>query len=375
MNSSKISKSIAKDDGAFAVLFSVLFGMGLLLIISYLVIDGGNIAIERRVIQNVAESSAIALAKECSLNSTSCRTSNTAALLATANSPDGKTRIAEICIKGTNQNSQPCQIPSNAKLDCTPLPAGTSNFVRVRTQTQTQTGNSLESQAGNTEQYQLNGCAQAIWGNASSAQVYAPFAFSICQWAAYGNGLQVIDEFFPNQGVNTCTYTFTDLQGQSFTRSGISGWAAIDLLSSTIATQNQASESCPDPATDTPAAIRIGDVLSGITRDTSSSNYCGDSNLVSKINVWVNKTVYLPLVSTVKLSGQSTQHTVEAFSAFELNGYSIKGVRGGTYPSGNWCPNNKNCLYGKFISTFSPGSDVNINPGGPNIGLQAIKLS
>ena len=184
MKSSKLSKKMTKDDGAFAVLFSVLFGMGLLLIISYLVIDGGNIAIERRVIQNVAESSAIALAKECSLNSTSCRTSNTARLLATANSPDGKTRITELCIKGTNQNSQPCQIPSNAKLDCTPLPVGTSNFVRVRTQTQTQTGNSLESQAGNTEQYQLNGCPQAIWGNASSAQVNAPFAFSICEWAA-----------------------------------------------------------------------------------------------------------------------------------------------------------------------------------------------
>lgn len=375
MIEAELSTKHSTEHGAFAVLFSVLFGMGLLLVISYLVIDGGNIAIERRVIQNVAESSAIALAKECSLNLQGCRTSATATSLSVSNSPDGKTRITEVCIKGTNQSSQPCQIPNSSKLDCANLPAGTANFVRVRTQTQTQTSNSLESLAGNNDQYQLNGCAQAIWGNASSAQVFAPFAFSICQWAAIGNGLKVIDEFLPNQGVNTCTYTFTDLQGQSFTRSGISGWAAIDLLSQSIPTQNRASESCPDPNSDTPASLRIGDVLNGITRDVSSSNYCDDSNLVSKIGVWVNKTIYLPLVSTVKLSGLSTQHTVEAFSAFELNGYSIKGVRGGTYPSGNWCPNNKNCLYGKFISTLSPASDISITPGAPNIGLQAIKLS
>lgn len=363
------------ERGAFAVLFSILFGMGLLVIVSYLVIDGGNIAIERRVLQNVAESSAIALAKECALSIPNCRTSTTPSLISNINSPDGKTRLTEVCIKGTNQNSQPCEMPNGAKLDCSTLPAGTSNFVRIRTQTQSETSNYIESLFGNQDQYQLNGCAQAIWGNAASAQVYAPFAFSICQWASSGESLRVIDEFLPNQGVNTCTFTFQDLLGQSFTRTGISGWASINLRSSGIPLQNQASEACPDPSTDMPATLRIGDVIAGVTRDVSSSNYCEDSNLINKVNVWLNKLVYLPLVSTVKLSGLATEHIVEAFSGFELTGYSIKGTRGGSYPNGNWCPNNKNCLYGKFVSTLSPASDVSINPGNPNIGLQAIRLS
>lgn len=364
-----------KDQGAFSILFSILLGFGLIVMISILVLDGGNLAAERRELQNVAESGAIALARECSINLSSCRTSQTPQNMALLNSPDGKTSITEVCIKGSNQLMQPCQLPSAAKLDCAPIPAGTTNFVRVRTQTLTKSGSALDSLFGNSTNYQLNGCAQAIWGNASSAQVFAPFAFSICQWALLGSGPQVIGEFLPNRGVSTCNYSFTDLQGQSFTRSGISGWASIDLRSSTISTINQASESCPDPTTDAPASLRIGDVVNGITRDTSSSNFCDDSNLANKIGVWVNRTVFLPLVATEKLSGQATIHTIEAFAAFKFLGYSIKGVSGGTYPSGNWCANNDNCIYGEFIATLSPGSDVSIQPGTPNIGMQAIRLT
>jgi uncharacterized membrane protein len=58
--------------GAFSVLFSLILGVGLIILIGTLVLDGGDIAVERRVLQNVAESSAIALAKECATNSQSC---------------------------------------------------------------------------------------------------------------------------------------------------------------------------------------------------------------------------------------------------------------------------------------------------------------
>ncbi len=366
--------AVASEKGGYSILFAVIFGTGLLIVVFTIVLDGGNISAERRVLQNVAESGALALAKECSTSPTTCASSTTPEQLAAFNSPDALTTITEVCVKGFNRMLQPCQLPSTTNLDCAQIPAGTSNYVRVRTQTKTSDGNTLSPLFGNNENYQLNGCAQAIWGNASSAQVFAPFALSICEWARLGAGANPIDEFKTNQGVSTCTYTFADLQGQTFTRTGISGWAAINLLSSTISSIYQASESCPDPATDTPATLRIGDVVDGITRDTSSSNYCGDSNLASKIQVWVNKEVYLPLVTTIKLSGQATQHTVEAFTGFEFLGYSIKGVRGGVSPSPNWCPNNSNCIYGQFTNTLSPNSDVNVQPGNPNIGLQAIKL-
>lgn len=367
-------ETLSSENGAFSVLFSVILGVGLIVIISTLVIDGGDIAVERRVLQNVAESSAIALAKECAINSQTCLSSTTPEFFAQLNSPDALSTITEVCVKGENRSMQACQPPDVSKLDCAPIPAGITNYVRIRTQTLSSDGDRLSPLFGGNESYRLKGCAQATWGNAASAEVYAPFAFSICQWAALGTGPQVIGEFLPNQGVSTCTFTFTDLQGQTFTRSGISGWASIDLISPTLPSGSRASESCPNPSTDTPARLRIGDVLSGITRDTSSQIFCDDSNLVGKIDVWVNKEVFLPLVATVKLSGQSTEHTIQAFSGFKFFGYSIKGVRGGTYPSEDWCPNNENCIYGEFTTTLSPGSDVNTQPGNPNIGLQAIKL-
>jgi Flp pilus assembly protein TadG len=363
-----------EETGGYSILFAVIFGTGLLVVIFTIVLDGGNINAERRTLQNVAEAGAIALAKECSTNSSTCISSTFPEQLAIANSPDQLTTIAEVCVKGLNRQGQTCQLPSNARLDCNILPQGTSNFVRVRTQTLGSDGSFLAPLFGATNNYQLNGCAQAVWGNAGSASVFSPFALSVCDWARYGSGLNTILEFEQNQGVATCTYTFTDLQGQSFTRTGISGWAAIDLLSSSIPVSNQASVACPDPSADEPATIRIGDSLNGITRDTSSQNYCGDTNLVSRIPVWVGKEIYLPLVSTVKLSGNATSHTVEAFTGFKFNGYSIKGTQGGTTPNGNWCPKNTNCIYGEFTNTLSPNSDVNIQPGTPNIGVQAIKL-
>jgi Flp pilus assembly protein TadG len=365
----------AKEEaGGYSILFAVIFGTGLLVVIFTIVLDGGNISAERRTLQNVAEAGAIALAKECSTNSSTCISSAFPEQLAIANSPDQLTTISEVCVKGLNRQGQACQLPSNVKLDCNILPQGTSNFVRIRTQTLGSDGSFLAPLLGDSNNYQLNGCAQAVWGNAGSASVYVPFALSICDWARYGSGSNVIFEFEPNLGVATCTYTFTDLQGQSFTRSGISGWAAINLLSSSIQGTNQASVACPDPSADKPATLKIGDSLDGITRDTSSTNYCGDTNLVSKIPVWVGKEFYLPLVSTIKLSGQATIHIVEAFTGFKFEGYSIKGVRGGVTPNGNWCPNNANCIYGEFTNTLSPNSDVNIQPGSPNIGVQAIKL-
>lgn len=366
--------SLRQENGGYSILFAVIFGTGLLVVIFTIVLDGGNISAERRTLQNVAESSAIALAKECSFNPTTCISSSYPEQFAVANSLDKTTSISEVCVKGLNRQDRTCELPNSAKLDCSLIPQGTPNYVRVRTQTLGGDGTQLTPLFGAGSSYQLNGCAQAIWGNAGSAEVYMPFALSVCDWARYGTGFNIINEFETNLGVSTCTYTFSDLQGQSFTRNGISGWAAVDLQSSSITASNQASETCPDPVSDKPAQLQIGTTLNGFTRDTSSANYCGDTNLVSKLSAWVGKELYIPLVSTIKLSGQATIHTVEAFTGFKFGGYSIKGVRGGVTPNGNWCPNNRNCLYGEFTNTLSPNSDVSIQPGSPNIGVQAIKL-
>jgi len=120
-------KIIDKSErGGYSILFAVIFGTGLLIVVFTIVLDGGNISSERRVLQNVAESGALALARECSTSPMSCASSSTPEQLAALNSPDQLTSVTEVCVRGVNRLLQPCQLPSTTKLDCAPLPTGTS---------------------------------------------------------------------------------------------------------------------------------------------------------------------------------------------------------------------------------------------------------
>lgn len=365
------------ERGSYSILFSVILGTGLLIAIFTIVLDGGNIVAERRVLQNVADAGALALAKECVQAPDHCRDSfsifqsTQPEQLAALNSPDGLTKITEVCVKGRNQFGLACQLPNSLKLDCATLPATAFNYVRIRTQSLNPDGGFLKPLFGADQSYQVNGCSQAIWGNVRSMPIYVPFALSICTWPKLEVDAQVIQEFKPNDGVTSCS--FSDLQGNANTKSGMFGWAAIDLLSASLQQGNRASEACPDPNTDKPATVQIGDIFEVITRDSSSQNFCDDSNLESKMIVWLGKKIFIPLVSTQELQGQATRHEVQAFAEFDFQGYSIKGTKGGAFPASSSC--SRNCLYGEFTeTTFYSDSDVNVQPGTPNIGLQAIKL-
>ena len=369
------------ETGAVLALVGALVAASVFLGILALVIDGGALYLERRTVSNAAESGALSLARLCADQPNTCVSSSIAQEMANADSPDGATKVTEVCVSGKTPSGSTCLTPTGTKLDCTPVPNGVSSYARVRTETlSNEPGGGISALFDFGQTNSLKACAQARWGNASSAAVYSPFAISICEWARQQSLPRVLTEFNTNSGVSDCTYTFTDQSGMTYTKSGINGWAALDLMSSTLPDGAKASVACPNPATDQPAYLRIGYQLNQITRDQSSSNYCGNSDLVSKMSNWLNQTLYLPLVSTAKLSGNATVHTIEAFAAFKLYGYSLlKGNgsstnMGGTVPSGSWCPKNTNCIYGEFIKTISPDSEISTGSGVPNVGIQAIEL-
>ena len=373
-------KRIRSEEGGVAALVAIFVSAGIFLTAIALSVDSGVLYLERRVVDNAAQAAALALARECAQNTTTCPTSRVPQEISNRNSPDSATRITELCVNGKTALGNPCQSSTGTSIDCGAVPSSVKQYARIRTETQNPDQSAGTSTFfSNGKVLTLIGCAQAQWGNATSASSFSIFAVSICEWARQQSGLRVIAEFNTNTGTSDCTYTFTDYAGQTFTRSGINGWGALDLLSASLPADARASAQCPNPAVDRPAYLRIGYTLNQITRDQSSSNYCGNSNLSSKIGVWLNQTLYIPLVSTQKLQGNATVHTVEAFAAFKFLGYSLlKGSGsssdiGGTYPSGNWCPKNTNCIYGEFIRTISPGSEVG-NNGGPQLGLQAIEL-
>mgnify|MGYP006267660251 CR=1 FL=1 len=370
------------EQGGVFVIVAVMFSTTLFLSVISMVVDGGVVYLERRTISNTAESAALALARECSQNPNSCAIPSFLQQLVNSNSPDGATEVTEICINGRTATGNTCMPAGKSAVDCSVLSSDAINFARVRTKSSSpDTNQGIKTFFSGAQISSLEGCAQAEWGNASSAPTYSPFAISICEWAKEQKLPRVLTEFTTSSGVSSCTYTFTDLLGKTFTRSGINGWAALDLLSPTLPAEARASVACPDPTTDTPANLSIGNQLNQITKDQSSSTYCGSSDLQSKMGAWLNQVLFLPLVSTAKISGGSTLHTVEGFAAFKLLGYSLAKKTGqsnnvgGVTPSGSWCPKSTNCIYGEFVSTFSSNSQITSNPGIPNIGLQAIELA
>ena len=369
------------ESGSVTTLVAIFTSALVLFASIALAVDAGIIYLERRTVANSAQSAALALARECIERPTSCVTTNPAQNLANLNSPDGLTSVTEICVDGKRPNGSNCLPLTSSQLDCAPIPSTVTKYVRVRTESQSSNpGIGVQTFFSTENSHRLKACAQVRWGNAGSAPVYTPFAVSICEWAKQQSLPRVLLEFKTNDSVSSCTFTFTDMSGQTFTRSGISGWAALDLLSTSLPAAARSNVSCPNPVSDQPAYLQIGYQLSQITRDQSSQNYCGNSDLKTKMNQWLNQDLYLPLISTVKLSGNATVHTVEAFAAFKLLGFSLqKGSGsssdvGGSVPNGNWCPKNTNCIYGEFIRTISPNSEISNQPGVPNVGLQAIEL-
>lgn len=375
-------EKVRDESGSVTTLVAIFTATFVLFGAIALAVDSGVIYLERRTVANSAQSAALALARECIERPSTCATSNPSQSLANSNSPDGLTSITEICVDGKLSNGSACQTLSSSQLDCAPIPTSVRKFVRVRTESQSSNpGIGVQTFFSSENSHRLKACAQVRWGNAGSAPVYTPFAVSICDWAKQQSLPRTLLEFKTNDSVSSCTFTFTDMSGQTFTRSGISGWAALDLLSTSLPVAARSNVSCPNPASDQPAFLQIGYQLSQITRDQSSLNYCGNGNLLSKMNQWLGLDLYLPLISTAKLSGNATVHTVEAFAAFKLLGFSLQKGNGsasdvgGTVPNGNWCPRNTNCIYGEFKSTISPNSEISDQPGVPNVGLQAIELS
>lgn len=372
-----------KDEkGGILVIVAMITSAALFFGVLALVVDSGIVYVERRTVQGSAETAALSMARECIEKPSTCATSSIAQEIANANSTDSLTRITEVCVNGKNERGASCRGLTGQSIDCSPIAESQSNFVRIRSESQSKDqASGISTIFANSKVLKLIGCAQARWGNASSASVTTPFAVSICEWSRQQALPRVLTEFQSSAGVADCIYTFTDYAGNTYTRSGINGWAALDLQSASLSSEAKASTICPDPSIDRPAYLHIGDRLNQITRDQSSPNYCGTSDLISKMPAWTATTLYIPLVSTVKLSGGSTVHTIEAFAAFKLLGYSLlKGNgnssnQGGTTPSGSWCPKNTNCLYGEFIRTISPGSEIDTSGNSPNIGLQAIELT
>lgn len=357
---------VDEERGAVTILVALLITSGVILGLLALVIDGGRLYSERRLVQNGADAAALAVARACAIGDPACSSQTAAATLGRTLSnqnagPDQVSTLDEACGSG---NLGACRALRTHAWECQTT-TGYRNYARIRTATQESDGGSVVpgvfSRALGLDETGLWACSQAIWGTAGSANVILPIALSACDYVS--NASAVIQIFSPptykpGQGP-TCTVVDRDGVQQRL-QDMVKGFFYVQL--------DESRRDCL-----TPARISVGDIL---PRADNIVQLCGtryEDAFRSFIGVQTPLIVFDAMPSSGGIG--TTTMRVASFVAFTLRAYQFGGGRTYGAPPGGWpreCRSNNRCLYGDFGTAVSGNSGV--STGTPNYGLQSIQL-
>lgn len=209
-----------RDQGAIALIVAILFGTFVLLGCAALTIDVGNINLDRRQLQNGADSVALAVAKDCANTGTCAPNDPSLLTLVNSNAADGATEIRRVdgltpAICGNAPGLDPCPAaaaPNSGNLQECPsssLPAST-NYVRVYTETKNAAGTHLlpysfgAAITGTGSGANQQACASVAWGPVDTYTAGAPITISLCMFDALVGGTAALppppDDVVPGYG-------------------------------------------------------------------------------------------------------------------------------------------------------------------------------
>jgi hypothetical protein len=181
------------DRGAVAVIVAILLAGGVLLGFLALVIDVGELYLERQQLQSGADSAAIAIAHACAAATPDCANLGTITALAQTfanhNSEDGTSNVAAICgnIPGDLLNA--CGPPAHNRTDCLgSAPTDGSPYIEVHLATETLDGKLVlppvfaQAMAGNQGYTgaSVGACARAGWNTSVTVLM---MTISTCEFA------------------------------------------------------------------------------------------------------------------------------------------------------------------------------------------------
>ncbi|MCW2918973.1 MAG: hypothetical protein JWN52_7041 [Actinomycetia bacterium] len=171
------------DQGAVTSLMAILLSGSVLVGMSAVVVDMGQIYTERQELQSGADASAISLASSC--GTTGCDLA-AAQTYADANASDGRSDIQGIC--GSGPGLSACGAPKGNLTDCTGTRPASGNYVEVHTSTRTAGDKTVLpprfARALLGSGYQditVRSCARAVWG--TPAKVANAFGLGISECA------------------------------------------------------------------------------------------------------------------------------------------------------------------------------------------------
>jgi Putative Flp pilus-assembly TadE/G-like len=395
------SQSKPTDDrGAVSTIFAIMLGAGLFMAIIGLVVDGGQILVQKQLARNAADSVAEAVAIHCAkaLASVNCLTDNynvvslTGATIASASSTDFLNAVANprgtsmavtlICGHVTSTTGPgPCPPLSSSPNDCKTdlaLDPQYSNWVRVYTSSDPAGINPVfENMLTSSPQaYQETACSQVYWGRANAVPIdtsansgQLPFMFGLADVpvGAAGGTYQVLGDVSPSAAV-----TVTDRNGLAVT-SGTRGFLEFAPSGGTASCWTLGATDCTNIALNTTKG-RTGQVYPGF----------GYDGLLKAMRLNLNKTVLLPVVTQA-----GTGYTVKAFIPFKLLGFNFPTTATitatssrsnyGTYCNFTTSGSSSYCIVGNFSSrvygTYGQvtGLGLTSNQQVLNLGYQVVK--
>lgn len=404
-----MSKLIHSDDrGAITTLFAILLGSGLLLAILGLVVDGGQVMIEKQLVRKGASAVAEAVGIHCAktLPGTNClfdsyqtinayngnRTATAANgdfLNSIANPKGGNLEVAKVC----GQSAYSLGLPPCPPLTTSPNDCGTDlgsmsqypNWVRVYVSSGSQGFQPVfESMlSDNPQSYQETSCSQVYWGAANGIAVdttgnQLPFVFGLCdvQPQNFDKPIEIIGD----QGPQSCTGM--DRNGVAIS-SSTRGFMEFDPSATAGSCAILGSTGCSIIPLDS-------------TKGKSGTTYpqLGYNGLIGALKtrlstLQLKKTIMLPVVSQA-----GTAYQVKGFVGFTLLGFNFPTssvLTAGTstktsYQLGTktYCPGTPTatssyCIAGQFntrvYGTYGQVSGLGITTSSdvPNLGYQVIK--
>jgi Flp pilus assembly protein TadG len=362
----QLKKLLVDDTGATTAVFAIVVLIGIMSGTLALVVDSGQLFLERRVVQNVADASTLYIAQNCAMGN-NCASNNPIAY-AQNNSPDLNTEITEICGKSPLPGCTPLEI---ARRDCLTEPAVNSNFVRVRSQTLTVDGGSALLPAfaglfgdGNSADgsWTLRGCSQAIWGAPSRVTVTLPIAISICSvvlpTSSSTGTSNLIKSFSP---ANEACTSKTDLNGTVITgnKTGLAPLVLADM----------------DATCTTGVKLSTGDLID-YAIPSRVTNLC--SGIVAKLDSLILSSAapsYVPVFNESEVQNGDRKFEVLSFVRLKITGFSYGGAtKGTTSAKAALARCTDLCIVGQFLKGVPPTGNISDNSNDPSLGVFAVKL-
>ena len=358
------------DRGAIMPLFAIILGSGVFMMLIGLVVDGGQIYAEKRIVQNAADAVAEAVALHCSKDTVgvNCLADNfetksptTAAVTASmtfadftnslANPKGGNTAITTICGQSTTAAGiLPCPPLTDSPNDCkTDMgTSGFTNWVRVYTSSDLNGITPAFENFINTspKKYQETACSQVYWAKANAITVDAtggqlPFAIGLCDATVFNSATR---QQLLGDDTNVTSCSVRDRQNNSFS-SNVHGFIDFD--------PGAANANCWTLLIGGCNKVALTTIRSRTGISYSPASYKG---LLASMNTNLNKPAMVPVVDS-----SGTGYKVVSYVSFTLLGYKMPTVTGAnaiTASTANSYPGQLGAISYTWTGTCAPAQST-----------------